>query len=292
MQNPEKISFTTIESFYKKCSHEANYDYEPYIDYDSEPDIIKSDYEPPLLNNTGLELFKDKNTLTFYIFNQTHDIIGYCSAFSYSIIINNTSCHELSVLIDPAYRRHGLGSMLVKQMLLTIDNNKTFTTSVTLVGTDEHFANNCGFDYSHSEHFMTRKPYNELDEQYKGNEKEFRRVTPSERYSPSQYPISVLCQSDSAPPRYLYRLDYRYTRKCRCCVHECSDYVNISDVFTVPKYRGKGYAGMLINYIALDFPQKKLLLQVAGNNTPAIHAYMKIGFTFLRTFDYYDMVLE
>ena len=97
MQNPEKISFTTIESFYKKCSHEANYDYEPYIDYDSEPDIIKSDYEPPLLNNTGLELFKDKNTLTFYIFNQTHDIIGYCSAFSYSIIINNTSCHELSV---------------------------------------------------------------------------------------------------------------------------------------------------------------------------------------------------
>ena len=112
-----------------------------------------------------------------------------------SIIINNTSCHELSVLIDPAYRRHGLGSMLVKQMLLTIDNSKTFTTSVTLVGTDEHFANNCGFDYSHSEHFMTRKPYNELDAQYKGNEKEFRRVTPSERYL--SYASRILLHRDT-----------------------------------------------------------------------------------------------
>ena len=83
MQNPEKISFTTIESFYKKCSHEANYDYEPYIDYDSEPDIIKSDYERPLLNNTGLELFKDKNTLTFYQSNSRYHRLLQCFLIFY-----------------------------------------------------------------------------------------------------------------------------------------------------------------------------------------------------------------
>ena len=70
---------------------------------------------------------------------------------------------------------------------------------------------------------------------------------------------------------------------------ECRDYVNIANVYTAPKYRGHRFAGRLIDTVGADFPQKKLLLQVSGSNTAAIHAYTEAGFTFLKSIDYYSV---
>lgn len=55
-----------------------------------------------------------------YLVNSAHSLIGCCTAFTY-YDNDGTLTHELSVLIAPEYRRHGLGRMLVMQMLSVIE---------------------------------------------------------------------------------------------------------------------------------------------------------------------------
>ena len=275
MQKKNKLTLSDIEAFIDNCSEAASEAYEPYIDFDREPDIISSRLQPALLHNSGIELFEDDNVPALYLINSAHGLIGCCTAFTY-YDNDGTLTHELSVLIAPEYRRHGLGRMLVMQMLSVIEavysKNRTdyapagSTDTVTdridiaggtgtstghndeiidsfdkvrvlLVGSNEYFAERCGFIYSHSEHFMTRKPYND------------------------NY-ISMQHSSTQQTPD------------------------------TNKKYRGQGFAGRLIDAAAADFPQKKLLLQVSGSNTAAIRAYTCNGFIFYKTFDYYVAALS
>ncbi len=333
MQNPNIISLNDIDSFIKKCSQGANDDYEPYIDYDLEPQAIKSSRTLPLLANTGIELFEDKNNLALYIVERTHGIIGCCTAFPY-YDDDDILTYELSVLVAPEYRRHGLGRMLVMQMMFIIEeineknikeniekNNAEFTQNETsensenecgadnssinsddiysphilLTGSNEHFAQGCGFSYSHSEHFMTRKPYSQLDTTHTlanhndiGQEQHIKHGNIADcKSNHSKCSIAITRTSHKAPGHHTYRLFCDGSSASKCTVLECSDYVNIANVYTNKKYRGRRFAGQLINTVATDFPQKKLLLQVSGSNTAAIHAYTEAGFTFLKTFDYY-----
>ena len=104
--------------------------------------------------------------------------------------------------------------------------------------------------------------------------------------------ISITRTSHMKPGHHTYRLFCDGRSASKCTVLECRDYVNIANVYTNKKYRGQGFAGRLIDAAAADFPQKKLLLQVSGSNTAAIHAYTCNGFTFYKTFDYYVATLS
>lgn len=305
MPKNTKLTFSDIERFIERCSESAYEAYEPYIDYDREPDIISSRLQPALLHNSGIELFEDDNVPALYLINSAHSLVGCCTTFTY-YDNDGTLTHELSVLIAPEYRRHGLGRMLVMQILSVIEaiytENKTDKViagstdkatcrddedvpasraiRVLLVGSNEYFAESCGFTYSHSEHFMTRKSYNDN--------------YISMPYSSTQQPssLSITRTSHRTPGHHTYRLFCDGRSASRCTVLECSDYVNIANVYTNKKYRGQGFAGRLIDAAAADFPQKKLLLQVSGSNTAAIRAYTCNGFTFYKTFDYYVATLS
>ena len=339
MQKKYKLTLSDIEAFIDNCSEAASEAYEPYIDFDREPDIISSRLQPVLLHNSGIELFEDDNVPALYLINSAHCLIGCCTAFTY-YDNDGTLTHELSVLIAPEYRRHGLGRMLVMQMLSVIEavytKNRTdyapagSTDTVTdridiagdidtstghndentdssdkvrvlLVGSNEYFAGSCGFIYSHSEHFMTRKSYND---NYISMEPSSTQQTPNiniwnvntsaSKSAPifSRPSISITRTSHRTPGHHTYRLFCDGRSASKCTVSECSDYVNIANVYTNKKYRGQGFAGLLIDTAAADFPQKKLLLQVSGSNTAAIHTYTGNGFTFYKTFDYYVATLS
>lgn len=326
MQKKCKLTLSDIEAFIDNCSEAASEAYEPYIDFDREPDIISSRLQPALLHNSGIELFEDDNVPALYLINSAHGLIGCCTAFTY-YDNNGTLTHELSVLIAPEYRHHGLGRMLVMQMLSVIEavytknrsdiapaggidtstgHNDENTDSfnkirVLLVGSNEYFAESCGFIYSHSEHFMTRKSYNDnyISMQHSSTQQtpdiNIRNVNTSDLKSAlicSQPSISITRTSHMKPGHHTYRLFCDGRSASKCTVSECSDYVNIANVYTNKKYRGQGFAGRLIDAAAADFPQKKLLLQVSGSNTAAIRAYTGNGFTFYKTFDYYVAALS
>lgn len=280
-----KITFQDIESFIAYCSEKTGDDYEPYVDYDTEPDITKSTPQPAILDRTGIELLENNNSSALYLYS-ANKLIGYCSTFAY-YNDDGTTANELSVLIAPEYRYHGLGRMLVLRMLSAIEEN--LPSRILLVGSNEHFAEVLGFTYSHSEHFMTRKPFAELDADAA--------LCPPHidintcKSNPEQYPVAVSRSSHKDEGHHTYLLLCNGARASRCSIFECSDYVNIANVYTNKKYRGRRLAGQLINAVASDFPQKKLLLQVAGSNTAAIHAYTNAGFSFLKTFDYYVATL-
>lgn len=339
MQKKCKLTLPDIEAFIDNCSEAVFEAYEPYIDFDREPDIISSRLQPALLHNSGIELFEDDNVPALYLINSAHGLIGCCTAFTY-YDNDGTLTHELSVLIAPEYRRHGLGRMLIMQMLSVIeavytknrteyapagstatdtgrvdiaggtgtstDHNDENTDSfdkvrVLLVGSNEYFAESCGFIYSHSEHFMTRKSYNDnyISMQHSSSQQtpgiNIRNVNTPDLKSAlicSQPSISITRTSHRTPGHHSYRLFCDGRSASKCTVSECSDYVNIANVYTNKKYRGQGFAGRLLDAAAADFPQKKLLLQVSGSNTAAIRAYTCNGFTFYKTFDYYVATLS
>lgn len=326
MQKKCKLTLSDIEAFIDNCSEAASEAYEPYIDFDREPDIISSRLQPALLHNSGIELFEDDNVPALYLINSAHCLICCCTAFTY-YDNDGTLTHELSVLIAPEYRHHGLGRMLVMQMLSVIEavytknrsdiapaggidtstghndeNTDSFNkVRVLLVGSNEYFAESCGFIYSHSEHFMTRKSYNDnyISMQHSSTQQtpdiNIRNVNTSDLKSAlicSQPSISITRTSHMKPGHHTYRLFCDGRSASKCTVSECSDYVNIANVYTNKKYRGQGFAGRLIDAAAADFPQKKLLLQVSGSNTAAIRAYTGNGFTFYKTFDYYVAALS
>ena len=292
-----KITIKDIETFISDCSASSNDDYEPYFDDENEPNISLPETSPAILHNTGIDLLIDTDALSLYLFERTHGLIGCCSTFSYCQDVD--AIYEISVLISPEYRRHGLGRMLVSQVLSLIEKNaavsgaiqvssdanrqNTDNINVLLVGSNESFAECCGFSYSHSEHFMTRKPYAEL------TERRVNTVSANNLTKNAEPEYRIIRNLNRSSGFHTYRLLNRSTRVSRCSVVECSDYINIANVYTNKKYRGQGFAGRLIDAASADFPQKKLLLQVSGSNTAAIHAYTEAGFTFLKSIDYYSV---
>lgn len=135
---------------------------------------------------------------------------------------------------------------------------------------------------------MTRKPYAELSDR-RVNTVSANNLTKNAEPGNDKPEYRIIRNLDRSSGFHTYRLLSRSTRISRCSVVECSDYINIANVYTAPKYRGHRFAGRLIDTVGADFPQKKLLLQVSGSNTAAIHAYTEAGFTFLKSIDYYSV---
>lgn len=313
----EIISHEKINEFIMLCNQDSFDNYEPYIDFDVSPCPAQTKKRTPLLDNSGISLYKDKNTSALYLFSHSNELIGFCSAFSYTDKDSNI-IYELSVIIAPAYRRHRLGTFMLSEMILEIteSHNKLMPdtsinncpASLLLMGSNEYFAQRNGFEYSHSEHFMQRESFSMsekntcssfvLKSSYEADCSSKIRHAHNNTISENAYTentftenasctLSVQRRACNEQGHYVYRLFSDGTSAASCTIYECSDYINIANVYTNKAFRGRGLAGCLIDCAAKDFPDKKLLLQVSGSNTAAIHAYTKAGFEFIKTYDYY-----
>lgn len=340
MSLKEIISHENMIEFIKLCNQDSFDNYEPYIDFDALPCPVQIKKDTPLLGNSGIRLYRDKNTTALYLLSHSNELIGFCSAFSY-VDKDSNIVYELSVIIEPAYRRHRLGTFMLSEMIsaITALHKNLLQDDVThgcsaflfLVGSNEYFAQRNGFEYSHSEHFMQRESFSmskkntcssfvlksscwadcgsairpaqnaftenastentsteNASTENASTENVFTENTFTENASCT---LSVQRRACSEQGHYVYRLFSDGTSAARCTIYECSDYINIANVYTNKAFRGRGLAGCLIGCAAKDFPDKKLLLQVSGSNTAAIHAYTKAGFEFIKTYDYYKAEL-
>ena len=302
MSLKEIISHEKINEFIKHCNQNSFDNYEPYIDFDVPPCPVQIMKSTPLLKNSGIILYSDQNTSALYLLSHSDELIGFCSAFSY-VEKDSKISYELSVIIAPAYRMHRLGTFILSEMIsaITESHKKLLQNDVThdcpaflfLVGSNEYFAQRNGFEYSHSEHFMQRESFYDCGSAIRPTqnvytENVFKENTFTENASCT---LSVKRRACCEEGHYTYRLFSEGTSAVRCTIYECSDYINIANVYTNKAFRGRGLAGCLIDCAARDFPDKKLLLQVSGSNTAAIHAYAKAGFEFIKTYDYYKAKL-
>ena len=321
MSLKEIISHEKIIEFVRLCNQEAFDNYEPYIDFDASPCPAKIKKTIPLLGNSGIKLYKDKNTTALYLVSHSDELIGFCSAFSY-VDKDSQITYELSVMTAPAYRRHRLGTFMLSEMIseITESHNKLMPdTSINdcpafllLMGSNEYFAQQNGFEYSHSEHFMQKESFSMsekntcssfvLKSSYEADCSSKIRHAHNKTISENAYSENTFTENASCTlsvqrhacceeGHYVYRLFSDGTSAARCTIYECSNYINIANVYTNKAFRGRGLAGCLIDCAAKDFPDKKLLLQVSGSNTAAIHAYTKAGFEFIKTYDYYKAEL-
>lgn len=294
MINVKINQYTKINAFITDCLSKDNLKtlsnelscYEPYL-----PDLYESDYSFSLIKTypkthplNGLCLYCDSSDSMLLILKDDR-ILGFSSYFSY---YRKTS--EISVLVDPDFRRHKIGSTLVFEIINKINQLNNIETDcekessdyddnsrdkefdhpscILLTGSNESFANYCGFSYSHSEHFM----------QYDISKKSIK--------STKENNIRFDCHKNKNGHMTIsmYLNDKRVSR---LRLDFFDSYINISKVYTNKAYRKKGYAGMLLKYVITNIADKNLLLQVSGSNTTAIHAYLRAGFTFIHTIDYY-----
>lgn len=310
MSLKEIISHEKINEFIMLCNQDSFDKYEPYIDFDVSPCPIQVMKKTPILNNSGISLYSDQNTSALYLLSHSNKLIGFCSAFSY-MDKDNSIIYELSVMITPAYRRHRLGTFILSEMISEIKESHNTLMKDTaihdcpafllLAGSNEYFAQQNGFEYSHSEHFMQREPFSVISKNaccsfvVKSSNKADCGNSIGQAQNAfaenANYTLSVHRRACLEQGHYAYRLFSEGTSAARCTVYECSDYINIANVYTNIAFRGRGLAGCLIDCAAKDFPDKKLLLQVSGSNTSALHAYIKAGFEFIKTYDYYKAEL-
>lgn len=326
MSLKEIISHENMIEFIKLCNQDSFDNYEPYIDFDALPCPVQIKKDTPLLGNSGIRLYRDKNTTALYLLSHSNELIGFCSAFSY-VEKDSKISYELSVIIAPAYRRHRLGTFILSEMIsvITESHKNLLQDDVThdcpaflfLVGGNEYFAQRNGFEYSHSEHFMQRESFSMSEKNtchsfvlksscgadcgsaIRPTQNAFTQNASTENvFTENVFTENTFTQNASCTlsvkrraccekGHYVYRLFSEGTSAARCTIYECSDYINIANVYTNKAFRGRGLAGCLIDCAAKDFPDKKLLLQVSGSNTAAIHAYTKAGFEFIKTYDYY-----
>lgn len=210
-------------------------------------------------------------------------LIGFASAFSYT---DESEMCELYVLVDQSVRRHHIGTALVDILM-----NQITCDTCYLVGSVSSFADYIGATYSHSEHFMKRESTRYCNECAQPD---------SSSVNAPAIPVPELTdvQSSAASLEYFveeedgalyYIACLNGEEVCSLRLDEYEDFVSIAEVFTDVAHRRCGYALSLLEYIFTEYPHKDCMLQVSGNNTSAVKLYLKCGFTFTETTDYYSM---
>ncbi len=94
----------------------------------------------------------------------------------------------------------------------------------------------------------------------------------NECLSDSPYLEGFIFENDGKTAGYsmiAHSFSTEYGRKC----------LWIEDIYLKPEYRGMGAAGMLFQFLEAKYPGTLLRLEVEDENTNAVRAYKKNGFT-------------
>lgn len=215
---------------------------------------LYEEYEPnTVLAGCKLYLSDDYDFLCMFL---GREIVAVCSCFTYTL---ESIIGEIHVLVDTKLRHHKIGSTIVDVMLEITDADETY-----LVGSVSAFADYMGAEFSHCEHLMVVGPtVNKL----------------------LTTPLFVHKKLTVGPTTLTGSIDN--IEVCSLQLDCFGDYVCISQVFTHENYRRNGYASDLFVHAFNMFPDKKFMLQVSGSNQAAISLYIKLGFNFSETTEYY-----
>ena len=209
---------------------------------------------------------------------------------------------EISVLVNPSYRRHGVAKQLIQGIVPLIqsqDYHKLIFSSPSQLNNTWLLAK--GFSYLHSEYYMEREDLNPL--------LEFKQTLTFRNALSDDIPllssIDEACfptkQSD-ATDRFQHLIDGReyqiilaYQNNIpvgKAHLRWQADGDTLSDIAILPERQGKGLGSSLIAYcinLALSEGKPHLNLDVETHNERALKLYTRLGFVTKNACDYWSI---
>lgn len=234
------------------------------------------------------------------LYYKNKELLGFISVFFFY-----EDAVEISLLVDPQNRKHGLAKKLISSVLPLITNYEF----VKLVFSSPHQINTkwlkaLGFTYTHSEYFMQRKNVNPILEYNKNLH--FRPA--------SKKDIDTLCALDEAcfhkktvesQQRYQNLLDnHEYTiflaEKDQKIIGKAhirweNKGASLSDIAILPALQGRGYGTALIAHCinhALSEGKTNISLDVETHNEKALRLYTQLDFQINNACDYWSIPLK
>ncbi|KTD22483.1 GNAT family N-acetyltransferase [Legionella israelensis] len=234
------------------------------------------------------------------LYYQDAELIGFISVFFFY-----EDCCEVSLLVDPAQRRKGLGRQLLQSVLpiLQAQPIKTLIFS-SPHQTNEEWLMARGFEYQLSEYHMERRSLQPVLVP--------QRLLSFKNASPQD--ISALCLVDKAcfpkdPAKMLARFhslfndrDYQLILAYldnepigKAHIRWQAKGATFSDIGILPPLQGQGFGTGLIAHcinLALAEGKPNLDLDVEIKNTKALKLYTRLGFKTQNACDYWQLPLS
>lgn len=231
------------------------------------------------------------------LYYEDKQLIGFLGAYFFY-----EDAVEVSVLIDPSYRRRKIGSELVQTIIPLIQSqnyHKLIFSSPAQLNNPWLAAH--GFSYLHSEYYMEREDLNPLLEYNKSLT--YRTATADD--------IALLCAFDSEcfPDKqsdptdrfqhlingreYQIFLAYQNDRPIgKAHMRWLPHGATLSDIAILPSRQGQGLGTALITYcinLALSEGKPHLNLDVETHNDRALKLYTRLGFLTKNACDYWSI---
>ena len=229
------------------------------------------------------------------LYYEQQQLIGFLGAYFFY-----DEAVELSILVNPLYRRHGIARQLIRSILPLIQSQnygRLIFSCPAQLNNPWLFAN--GLSYLHSEYYMERNDLNPLLDYKKTLT--FRTATMND--------IFLLCELDEAcfPNKQLdsyerfqhlingreYQIVLAYQNNklvgkahLRWQTHGAT----LSDIAIIPAQQGKGLGTTLITHcinLALSEGKPHLNLDVETHNQRALQLYTRLGFLTQNACDYW-----
>jgi ribosomal protein S18 acetylase RimI-like enzyme len=242
-------------------------------------------------------LLKKRECDTNVFYYHQGQLLGFLSAYYFY----QTAC-ELSILVNPIYRRKGIAKHLLAALLpllKTMEMETLIFSSVPII--NDHWLPTYGFDKQQSDYHMERCSHEPV---LISNPKLILRKA-------SEVEMALLCSLDNAcfgTPKvnmiqrftYLFNnSDYRILLALKdnkvigkAHVHWQADKANFSDIAIHPDYQGQGFGHELLSHCinqVLMSGRVRITLDVESCNQPALALYIGQGFKIMITHDYWSI---
>lgn len=248
----------------------------------------------PALYPHILKQKRDSDNNIFYYQNER--LLGFMSVFFFY----ENAC-ELSLMVDPAFRRQGIALALLKQVLPLLHarrmKNLIFSTPFPL---ENAWFPKLDFTYRQTEYYMERQSFAPV-------------LISSPKISlrkASIYDVELLCMIDCAsfagqfslPERfytlmgdedyviYLVFKDNQPVGKAH--IRWQADTALFSDIAILPLFQRKGLGSELLSHcinIALTHGKIKMALDVETTNQKALNLYLRHGFKIVKTHNFWEI---
>ncbi|MFI4962557.1 MAG: GNAT family N-acetyltransferase [Legionellales bacterium] len=234
------------------------------------------------------------------LYYKDNTLMGFLSAFFFY-----QNAVEIALLVDPAIRRQGLATELLKTILPLLQQHgflKLIFSSPHLLNNSWLPASNCSF--LHSEYFMMR---DDLSPVIDGKQSlHFRTATHDD--IPVLYSLDEACfhkKPDEAIGRFNNLIDNREYHLIvalqnnhpigKAHIRWEPQGASLSDIAIIPALQGKGLGTALIAYCinyALSEGRPNVSLDVETHNQRALHLYTQLGFTIKNACDYWTINID
>ena len=240
------------------------------------------------------QLLQRRNLPCNLLYYHQQQLIGFLSIFFFY----DDAC-ELTLIVDPAWRRQRIASRLLSTILPVLTSrelNHIFFLSPS--GLNDHWLTDRGCSLHHSELQMQWK--NTGTVKLNHPELSFCQST-SDADIPALVAIDLACfdnEKDVLENRF-YRLLRDETYQLfilklndqiigKAHLHREPGQIQLSDVAILPDYQGRGFGRELVSYCIQSAPKKlPLRLCVESMNETALHLYQKMGFKTINTWDFW-----